>query len=285
MIPRDIEAVENGVLSVAGHRLAYTRTGHGHAVVLLHGIPTSRYLWRQVTPLMVAKGFEVIAFDLLGYGESDKPTDADLGIKAQAELLREALRQMGWQGGTIAGHDIGGGVAQLMAINHPEMLDHLILVDSIAYNSFPEPGIARLKDAVWDGILGTVDFDLKKGLKKGFVRGMVHVDKITPDMIAAYERPFHGVEGRQAYLRAARSLRTTELMSRMQEVEKLSVPTLVVWGEKDVFQPQELGERLARSMPHGQFKLIAQAGHFLPEDAPDALANLMTGFMTSNPEP
>jgi pimeloyl-ACP methyl ester carboxylesterase len=105
----------------------------------------------------------------------------------------------------------------------------LVLIDSIVYDSFPEPGIARLKDPAWDGILGAPDFDLKKGLTKGFTQGMVHADRITAEMFDAYERPFRGVEGRLAYLRAARALRTEELASRMDAVEKLALPTLVVW--------------------------------------------------------
>ena len=103
-----------------------------------------------------------------GYGDSDKPSDADLGIQAQSEIIFQALSALGWKRATIVGHDIGGGIAQLVAINHPEILDRLVLIDSILYDSFPEPGIARLKEPVWDEILGAANFDLKKGLAKGF---------------------------------------------------------------------------------------------------------------------
>ena len=78
------------------------------------------------------------------------------------------------------------------ASDDPEVVTHLVLVDTIVYDSFPEPGIARLKDPVWDRILGAADFDLKRGLTKGFTRGMVHAERITPEMIATYERPFQG---------------------------------------------------------------------------------------------
>jgi len=238
-------------------------------------------LWRSVVPPLVAAGLEVITLDLLGYGASDKPADADLGIKAQSGVIVEVLRALNWPGGTVVGHDIGGGVAQLIAIDHPEVVTRFVLVDSIVYDSFPEPGIARLKDPVWDRILGAPDFDLKKGLTKGFKRGMVHADRITPEMIDAYERPFHGVEGRLAYLRAARALRTEELSSRTDAVEKIELPTLIIWGAEDAFQPLKFGEHLAQTMPNGRFEVIEQAGHFLPEDAPEALARLIAAFATS----
>jgi 2-hydroxymuconate-semialdehyde hydrolase len=196
-------------------------------------------------------------------------------------MVAQALQALGWPGGTLVGHDIGGGVAQLIAVDHPGIADRLVLIDSIVYDSFPEPGIARLEDPAWDIILGAPDFDLKKGLTKGFTRGMVHADRITAEMFDAYERPFRGVEGRLAYLRAARALRTEELASRMDAVEKLALPTLVVWGAADVFQPLESGERLARAMSHGRFEVIEQAGHFLPEDAPERLAALIASFVAS----
>jgi pimeloyl-ACP methyl ester carboxylesterase len=251
-------------------------------VVLIHGIPTNAYLWRGVVPPLVAAGLEVITLDLLGYGASDKPVDADLGIKAQSGVIVEALRALNWRGGTVVGHDIGGGIAQLIAIDHPKVVTRLVLVDSIVYDSFPEPGIARLKEPVWDGILGAPDFDLRKGLTKGFTRGMVHSDRITSQMIDAYERPFHGVEGRLAYLRAARALRTEELSSRMNAIEKIELPTLIIWGAEDSFQPLKSGEHLAQTMPNGRFEVVAQAGHFLPEDAPEALGRLIAAFATSN---
>ena len=190
------ETLENGFLDVAGHRIAYTRQGRGSAIALVHGIPTSRHLWRNVIPLLAASGHEVLAIDLLGYGDSDKPSDADLGIQAQSEIIFQALSALGWKRATIVGHDIGGGIAQLVAINHPEILDRLVLIDSILYDSFPEPGIARLKEPVWDEILGAANFDLKKGLAKGFSRGMFHTDRVTAELVDAYERPFHGIDGR-----------------------------------------------------------------------------------------
>ena len=270
------ETPQRGFVNVAGHRLGFARAGRGPSITLLHGIPTYGYLWRNVTPLLVTAGLDVLTIDLLGYGASDKPVGVDLGIAAQAHFVAEALDQLNWPAGTIAGHDIGGGVAQLLAVNKPDVVNRLILIDTIAYDSFPEPGIARLKDPVWDGILGDRDFDLKKGLTKGFMRGMVHSERVTPELIAAYESPFRDVDGRLAYLRAARALRTEELAPQMTAVERLKTPTLIIWGAEDRFQPLQNGKRLAQAMPNAQLEVVERAGHFLPEDAPETLAQLIT---------
>lgn len=277
----ETEPNEYGFVQVDGHRLAFVTAGGGASVVLIHGIPTHSYLWRNVAPGLVAAGLPTIAVDLLGYGFSDKPVGVDLGVAAQARILAAALRRLNWRGGTIVGHDIGGGVAQLLAVSHPDLVRRLVLIDTIAYDSFPEPGIARLKEPAWDAILGAPDFDLKKGLTKGFMRGMVNSERVTPDLIAAYERPFRGVEGRLAYLRAARALRTEELASRMDAVEHLKIPTLLIWGAEDPFQPLHYGERLAKAMPNARLDVITGASHFLPEDAPHVLAQRIVTFATA----
>jgi 2-hydroxymuconate-semialdehyde hydrolase len=201
----NIEVSTLNFVQVAAHRIALTRVGSGKRVVLLHGIPTHGYLWRNVASRLAAAGLEATAVDLLGYGASDKPIEVDLGVAAQAQIVAAALDSLHWQGGAVVGHDIGGGIAQLFAVNRPDLVRQLVLVDTIAYDSFPEPGIARLKDPAWDAILGAPDFDLKKGFTKAFKQGMARSERITPELIAAYERPFEGINGRLAYLRAARA--------------------------------------------------------------------------------
>src|SRR3982074_2765871 len=189
-----------------------------------------------------------------------------------------ALKAIGWSGGALVGHDIGGGIAQLIAVDQSSLINSLVLVDAIAYDSFPVGVMPRLKEPIWDGILGAPDFDLKKGLRKSFEKGMVNLHRISPEMIATYEKPFSGVQGRLAYLRAARALRTEELASRMTEVEALQTPTLVVWGAEDIFQPIAYGEQLAAALPKGRCERIAAAGHFLPEDQPERLVELIHDF-------
>jgi len=214
---------------IDGHQPAYVLTGPDPSIVLLHGIPTSRHLWRNVLGPLSEAGLNCIAPDLFGYGDSSKPESADLGIASQARIIEALLRQLKWNAGVVVGHDIGGGVAQLLALDCPQSVRGLVLVDRIAYDSFPEPGIARLKEPVWDEIFGAEGFDLRKGLTKGLRRGMTHQEKVTSGLVAEYERPFRGVAGRQAYLRAARALRTEELSARASEIERLPIPTLLVW--------------------------------------------------------
>ena len=104
---------------------------------------------------------------------------------------------------------------------------------------------------------------------------------MTAELVEAYERPFRGVEGRRAYLRAARALRSEELSSRMEDVEKLALPTLIIWGLHDTFQPLRFAERLAGKMSNAQLQVFDDAGHFLPEDVPEALASRVAEFTST----
>jgi 2-hydroxymuconate-semialdehyde hydrolase len=261
--------------------MAYWRQGEGPPVLLIHGIPTSSFLWRHVVPLL-APDLSAYAVDLLGYGDSDKPEGADLSIAAQAGYLRTFMESVGWRTGTVAGHDIGGGVAQLLAVRSPEMVSKLVLLDTIAYDSWPVPEIERMKEPAWDEIMERID--LRKGFRKSLERGMAHREMVDDDLVSEYVRPFDGVEGRRAYLRCARALQTEDLSSVADQVEALDIPTLVIWGDADQFQPLRYGKRLTERMRRAKLLVLADAGHFTPEDNPTEVAKLIGGFALDSPQ-
>src|SRR3712207_6016496 len=100
----------------SGGELAYTDTGEGPAVVLLHGFPLSSVTWRSLAPAL-ARRFRVIVPDLLGYGASDRPAHAPLDLSAQARYVRELLEHLGIDRTALVGHAHGGGIAQRLALD------------------------------------------------------------------------------------------------------------------------------------------------------------------------
>ncbi len=257
-------------------KIAYLREGEGRPVVLIHGIPTSVYLWRDVIPPL-SREFAVCALDLLGYGDSDKPPKADLSVRAQAAYVAEFLMRVGLTHATVAGHDIGGGVAQLVALDRPELVKRLVLIDTVAYDSWPGPEIDRLKDPAWDKIIERID--LRKGFREALLRGMVFKDRVTDSLVEEYVRPFDGVDGRRAYLRCARALNNRDLLIRAAEIERLSLPVLILWGEADDYQDPAVGQRLADRLRSARLVVLKDAGHFLPEDQPEEIARVMRAFI------
>ncbi len=258
--------------------IAYLRTGQGPPLVLLHGIPSSSYLWRDVIEPLSAT-FEVLAPDLLGYGDSDKRMDVDLSIAAQARYVVAFMETIGVHQAAVAGHDIGGGVAQLMAVDEPQRVARLILIDSIVDNNWPIPDIARLKEPAWDQVM--VNIDLRSGLRKGLEAGMVTPGRVTDEMVDEWTRPFQDLGGRRAYLRAARALNNRDLTSRAKHIDEIETPTLILWGSNDAFLEPRWAETLHQRLRESTVEIVDPGGHFLPLDRPDAVAEAITRFLTT----
>jgi uncharacterized protein (TIGR00369 family) len=258
--------------------IAYVRKGQGPPLLLLHGIPSSSYLWRDVIdPLSTT--FDVLAPDLLGYGDSDKRLDADLAIAAQARYMVAFLETLGVHQVAVIGHDIGGGVAQLMAVDEPQRVARLVLIDSAVDNNWPVPVIARLQEPAWDQIM--VNIDMRKGLREGLETGMVTAGRVTDEVVDEWTRPFQDLGGRRAYLRAARALNNRDLISRSKHIEEIETPTLILWGANDAFLEPRWAEVLQRKFRNSSVEIIDPGGHFLPLDRPDAVVEAVTRFLTT----
>ncbi|HEX7941266.1 MAG TPA: alpha/beta hydrolase, partial [Gemmatimonadaceae bacterium] len=122
------------------------RYGHGGApIVLLHGFGTSSFLWRNIAPEIALANRTAFAVDLFGYGESDRPFDADFGIAAQAELVDRALTALRLPKATVVGIDLGGAVALRLASTRPERVERLLLVNPIALDEVPADDVTTLQ--------------------------------------------------------------------------------------------------------------------------------------------
>ena len=105
--------------------------------MLLHGFGTSSFLWRNIAPEIALANRTAFAIDLFGYGESDRPFDADFGIAAQAELVDRALTALRLPKATLVGVDLGGAVALRLAASRPERVERLLLINPIALDEVP----------------------------------------------------------------------------------------------------------------------------------------------------
>lgn len=266
-------------LDVGGARLYYyaagTRGG-GEPLVLIHGFPTSSHLWQDLVPLL-PDGRRVVVLDLLGYGRSDPPGDLTLDIKAHADRLLVLLDLLGINRACIIGHDVGGGIAQAIAVKAPHRVSHLCLISSVAFDEWPsrEVKMARATLPLTRHLPATLLLGvLKTELARGFVD-----HELGHRSIERYIKSFATPAGREllvGHLEALDSADTMEIGARLGSVP---APTTIVHGAHDPFLPLSGARRLQAAIRGSRLEIIESGRHFLPEESPERLADLIAALI------
>jgi 2-hydroxymuconate-semialdehyde hydrolase len=266
-------------LDLSGARVYYYAAGTrgaGVPVVLIHGFPTSGHLWGEVVPLVPA-GHRVVVLDLLGFGRSDPPRDADVSIGGHACRVIELLDVLGIKRACIVGHDMGGGVAQSVAVQHPDRVSHLALVSSVAFDGWPTRA-AKLARATLPLTRHLPAEILLSVARRRLLRGYTDKERGTRSL-EMYLRPFASADGRRAWVRHLRALDRAESVALSSRLAEIQAPTSIVWGERDPFLPAVLGERLHQRIGGSRIDCIAGARHFTPEEAPRAIADAIAALL------
>jgi pimeloyl-ACP methyl ester carboxylesterase len=256
------------------------RYGHGGApIVLLHGFGTSSFLWRDVAPEIALANRTAFAVDLFGYGESDRPFDADFGIAAQSELVDRALTALRLPRATVVGVDLGGAVARRLASTRPERVERLLLVNPIALDEVPAGDVtslqrntARFAFRASRGILGAAPI-----LGEVLRRSVADEAHMPDKLVARYLAPFVGEEGLNHLLLLARSIDDED----MDEVElgSLPQPTLILWGDQDPWVGPRFADRLADAIPGSRLVRLPGVGRLVPEEVPDTVVSVLLEFI------
>jgi 2-hydroxymuconate-semialdehyde hydrolase len=269
-----IRAEEKRRRPTSGGELAYTDEGEGPPVVLLHGFPQSSFVWRDLAPLLTSR-FRVIVPDLLGTGDSDKPPGAPLGLVAQATYIHELVEGLAVERYAVVGHSVGGGVAQLLAIDHPGV-DAMVLISSTAFDAWPTFPTREVQRTPPER---EVELLVASGIRASLRAGMATPDRITQDQVAEYLRPWSGPDGVDAFFRFARDMDGTGLSGREDDLSALEIPVLIFWGEQDEFYPPAIAERLNETIPTSTLGLLPGCGHFLVEDAIETIGPMIYEYL------
>jgi pimeloyl-ACP methyl ester carboxylesterase len=240
------------------------------AVLLIHGFPTSSHLWRNLAPLLATR-YRTIVVDLLGYGTSSKSGESDLTIEAQAKYLGELLDELNVEGDlAVIGHDIGGGVAQLLAF--AGRASAAVLIDSISLDSWPIEGVKMIQES--DPADATAEF-ADTLVRMAIDLGISHKERLTDELLDGYAAPFTGEGGPQALVRAARGIDGVGLVGSEEKLAAIGPNLLVLWGEDDPYQEEELALRFSDLVPDATVAILPGCSHFLTEDAPDTVGPLI----------
>ena len=262
-------------------RLHYVDEGDGPPVWFMHGEPTWSYLYRKVIPPVRDAGFRCIAPDLPGFGRSDKPTDIgwysyDAHVEAMAALLLELdLHDL-----TFVVHDWGGPVALRLAVEQPERVARLVILDTGLFT-----GRQHMSDA-WiafrDFVARTEDLPIGFLVKGACARDMPH------EVFTAYEAPFPTPESKAGARAFPLMLPTSPEMPGAEAGQRvldalpgLDVPKLVLWADKDPILTAETGRRFAAAIGAPEPEFIENASHFLQEDAGEEIGQRVSSFAAS----
>ncbi|HUQ20116.1 MAG TPA: alpha/beta hydrolase [Gemmatimonadaceae bacterium] len=257
------------------------RFGHGGtAVILIHGFPTSSFLWRNIAPAITDAGHTAYAVDLFGHGESDRPYDADYGIASQAEYLDAAMTALRVARGILVGVDIGGDVALRLAATRPERVEKLVLINTPAFDELPAKDITQIQRntakfafRTTRGILGAAPL-VEAVLKASVADPEKHM---PTKLVARYLAPFVGKDGTNHLLTLASSISQEDMAD--VELRNIHVPALILWGEEDGFVDTKIGEKLTNALPDGRLVKMPGVARLLPEENPEYLCEMLLDFM------
>jgi haloalkane dehalogenase len=268
---------------VDGLRLAHIDEGQGPPVLFMHGEPTWSFLWRRLIPPVRDAGFRAIAPDMAGFGRSDKPIDIGwYSYDRHVNLAATILDDLDLRGTTIVVHDWGGPIGLRLAVEHPDRIERIVILDTGLFT-----GSQRMTDA-W---LAFRDFvarteDLPIGM---LVRGACHSDP-GDAVIAAYDAPYPNAAskaGARAFPLliphapdAPGAAAGRRVLDALREDRR---PTLMLWGDSDPVLPPSVGERLAETIGRAPPQLIEGASHFLQEDCGPLLGGLIAEWLGSEP--
>lgn len=273
---------------IHGYERAFVMTGSGPALLLIHGIGMNHRTWLPVIG-QLSKNFTVIAPDLLGHGESDKPR-ADYSIAGYANAMRDLLLFLDIPSVTVVGHSLGGGVAMQFTYQFPQMVERLVLVSTGGLGRSVNPLIRAMTIPGSGPILALCSLQRIRrivipGLERLAATGIPGSHDIH-DMIEVYEdmADAHSRAAFRQVLRAGADWRGQFVTMIDRAYLARYIPTMVVWGGRDLVIPVKHAYAAKELLPQARLEVFTNAGHVPHEDYPDRFAAALTEFIMDSPE-
>ena len=271
-------------LELHGERVAYQDAGDGETLLLIHGMAGSSATWRDVIP-QLSKNFRVIAPDLLGHGESDKPR-GDYSLGAFAASLRDLLDELGIARATVIGQSLGGGIAMQFAYQHRDRCERVVLIGSGGLGPDLSWTLRMLSAPGAELILPVIAPPqvLAAGNRIKSLLSSVGVQSPRGAELWSAYSSLSDRDTRNAFLRTLRSV----VDYRGQAVSALSklhltaqMPVMFIWGDKDKIIPVSHGYAAHETLPGSRLEILPGLGHFPHVESPTAVVELLEDFIAS----
>ena len=266
--------------NVDGARVHYQEFGDTSkpTIVMIHGYTASLYVWKTVAPMIADAGFHVVALDLLGFGYSDKPSWFDYAITSQARMVARFMNRLGIGRATLVGSSYGGAVAATVALDYPERVEKLVLIDAVINDSLRNHPILKLASIPGIGEALTPFLIDSRAFQRYRMRGTLakaNHDLITKDRVESILRPLTAADAHHSLLATSRAWSANRIE---QDAHLITQPTLIIWGEDDKVIPVADGYTLHGSMLNSRFVILKDCGHVPQEEKSETFAELVSEF-------
>lgn len=263
--------------TVGGHRIQYEKTGQGRPLIFVHGFAGSTYTWRRLVPLLAGR-FTVYALDLPGFGLSDKPSDYHYDMQTQGSTVLGFMDAMGIKKAALAGHSMGGIIAACSAIESPERIEALVLIEPGFYSKGIPAFLGHLVFP-FDRLMARLFYT--RSFRKAFLSGSYYdTALVTDEVVEAYTLPTKTPGALDSLVRMFNYIGAGQFENITGRIDR---PTLIVWGENkrkaNMTDSLQTASRIQREIAGSRLVLIAECGHYVQEEKPAELAQALDDFL------
>lgn len=262
--------------SVANGNMHYIDEGEGDPILFIHGTPTWSFVWRQqIKPL--SRNYRCIAPDHLGFGLSDKPAEFSYTPEAHAKNLEQLIDYLQLKNITLVVHDYGGPIGLKYALDHPENVKRLVILNTWMWSLENESKIIKASSFMRGGIGKLLYTKLNFSPRILLPKGYYNSSNLTKDTHRHYLKPFSSPSDRFGAWRFAVELQNSNSFYKRlwEQREKLqAIPKLIIWGEKDKLLPIHFLDKWQKAFPDAKTVRL-KAGHFLQEEKGSEIADLI----------
>ncbi|MEP7200787.1 MAG: alpha/beta fold hydrolase [Chloroflexota bacterium] len=276
----ELAAPDDQFVRVDGFTMRYQVKGDGTPIILIHGFASSIVTWyRNMDDL--AREHRVYAIDLKGWGLSDKPSDGDYSLRAQAQHVRAFMDALGIERAVVVGHSMGGAVAIHFAAIYPDATLGVVLIGAAGAHRFRFVAVISRAMRVpllraWARLLMDYVMSNEALLTSGMPNAYHDPSNLTPAMKRSLVTPFHTHGFEDALLNLVRDARHHRMHGSVLQVQ---CPTLVLWGEQDFVVPVSDAQYFVEHIPQARLVVLPQAGHQAHEERAVEVNRLINEFV------
>jgi pimeloyl-ACP methyl ester carboxylesterase len=262
--------------------IGYRELGAGPPVLLIHGWPTSSFLWRDVMPA-IAEHNRVVAIDLPGFGVSDKPLGTRYDFAFFASAIDGLLDALGIDRVALAVHDLGGPVGVHWGLRNRDRMTRLALLNTLIYPELSEAVQAFVTACATPGLRERLTGE--QGLEEAMRLGLADPSSLSEATLSAVLEPFGSSDARRALADAGIGLQPEGFTEIARELPSLDVPVRIVYGTEDRILPDvaQTMARVAADLPQAVVTALPGCGHFLQEEAAGEVGALLATFFAAEP--